>query len=77
MWRTRRFKSLNVAEDFKETVAARIYGDCELRMADVLNTDQSDDGTYNVLVEWVGLHGGTTWEPVEDIYRDAPCLFRE
>ena len=63
--------SLTVTEELKETVA-RIHGESELRMADVLNIGPLDDGTYNVLVEWVGLDGGPTWEPAGDIYHDAP-----
>ena len=63
--------SLDVTDELKEVVA-RIQGECELRMADVLNIGQLDDGTYNVLVEWVGLEGGPTWEPAGDIYHDAP-----
>lgn len=39
-------------------------------MVDVLNIAQFDHGTYNVLVEWVGIGGEPRWEP-EDISHDV------
>lgn len=39
--------SLKITEELREAVA-RIYGECELRIADVLNIGQYNDGTSSV-----------------------------
>lgn len=53
--------SLRRTEALKET-AARIDGERELRMPDVLNIGQLDDGTCNALVERAGLDVWTDLE---------------
>lgn len=61
---------LEVTEELREVVT-RIQGE-ELRMMDISNIGHFNDGSYNLLVECLGLDGDLLWEPVGNIFHDAP-----
>lgn len=63
--------SLSVTDELKEVIAG-IHGECEQRLAEVLNIGQSEDGTFSALVERIGLDRGPSWQPAGDVRHDAP-----
>lgn len=75
MWRgcDRILSHLYRCDEEAEGAIARIQGEGELLMADVINIGQLYGGSQNVLVEWIGLDGEPWWEPV-GIFRDAPAI---
>lgn len=66
---------LSATVELKDVVA-HIHGECELRLAYLLSISQINDRTYIVLVERVGLDGGSTWESAGDVYENAPGFWR-
>lgn len=55
-----------------QEVVARIQEEGELHMADVINIEPLDDGSYHALLEWVDIYREPSWEPVADIFQYAP-----
>lgn len=63
--------SLDMTEELKEGIA-RIKGEGDLLMADMINVGQLGDGSYSRLVEWIGLQREPSREPVENFFHDTP-----
>ena len=49
-----------------------------VEMADIMELAEADDGSFIVLVDWRGFEEDErTWEPIEDIWRDAPAFLKD